>query len=208
MLIHHVALLSFHFSFCMHVYSYTSQALASLYGHEDWVSCLTSARLSDGNIMMISGSQDCKIRLWRVSEIASASDVINTIDNDNATMLNDGDGADDDDDDDDDEGDAEKNAPVEEEESNLDARIKFAVTNGSSSSSSSSDRAYAVYMEAICVGHEDWVTSVQWVETDTEEDLCFISTSMDRNIIIWYACYAHVISNKLYLIISFFMQCC
>ena len=131
--------------------------------------------MSDGNIMMISGSQDSKLRIWKIREVGVTED---------STSIESiqGEAYDVDDNEDDEEEDG-KNSPMEDEESNVDARVKFAVTQ--KNSSGSSNIMYAIYLEAICVGHEDWVTSVQWIETDTTRNPSFISTSMDRNIIIW-----------------------
>ena len=174
--------------------SYDCKPLGSLYGHEDWVVTLTSAYMSDGNIMMISGSQDCKLRIWKIREINTTEDTTNILENLQVEDYS----KEEDNEDDDDDDDIEGTLPIEEEESNVDARIKFTVghqtvsnsaSSGNSSSNSSSSNGdyniYAIYLEAICVGHEDWVTSVQWIETDTTRSPCFISTSMDRNIIIW-----------------------
>jgi elongator complex protein 2 len=59
--------------------------------------------------------------------------------------------------------------------------------------------SHNIYLEALMIGHEDWVTHVQWLtdytplstksshESAIPSDLRLFSTSMDRNMLIWKA---------------------
>jgi elongator complex protein 2 len=74
-------------------------------------------------------------------------------------------------------------APVDEEESLSEARLQFSGEQGVS---------YAVFLDALLVGHEDWVTSLHWMSAPSEifganppAPLRLFSTSMDRNMVIW-----------------------
>lgn len=52
---------------------------------------------------------------------------------------------------------------------------------------------YTAFLEALLVGHEDWVHSVQWQSSLGQgpgqglqaQPLCLLSTSMDRTMMLW-----------------------
>lgn len=48
---------------------------------------------------------------------------------------------------------------------------------------------YTAFLEALLVGHEDWVHSVQWQRSLGQglqvQPLCLLSTSMDRTMMLW-----------------------
>lgn len=48
---------------------------------------------------------------------------------------------------------------------------------------------YTAFLEALLVGHEDWVHSVQWQGSSGQglqaQPLCLLSTSMDRTMMLW-----------------------
>lgn len=54
---------------------------------------------------------------------------------------------------------------------------------------------YTAFLEALLVGHEDWVHSVQWQppqpphsppqDPQPAQPLCLLSTSMDRTMVLW-----------------------
>lgn len=154
-----------------------------LTGHEEWVTCLASARVENNSLLLASGSKDTKIRLWRLAFSPRSSiphgaelEVVNL----DKFNLNDEDY------DEDDEGilDAPEGVvTLEPDESLSEARLIFAAPCGSECS---------VFLEALLIGHEDWVTSVHWMMPDSDlivssenegskEDLYRLySTSMDR----------------------------
>ena len=71
------------------------------------------------------------------------------------------------------------------------ARLVFpiAISSGASSCSSSGvEYTCAVYLETLLIGHEDWVSAVQWLPYESPADTPhLLSVSMDRNMIIWKA---------------------
>lgn len=59
-----------------------------------------------------------------------------------------------------------------------------------SSRFSTEDSTYSVSLESLLIGHEDWVQSVAWNNSETDDKstsqlLQLLSTSMDRTMIIW-----------------------
>ena len=205
----------------------TFLSMGTLFGHEEWVTTLCSVVMDDHTIMIASGSQDSKIRLWRIvlstpvamaavgssgssrnGGLSAASEVLNEFNQSNAEE-------------EDEEEDVVLDAPdyaVElcPDESLSEARLIFDIrdshvssTDSNSSSSGSgggvttgSVRVCSIFLEALLLGHEDWVTSVQWMKNITQSVTTTItnntntnntathgyrlfSTSMDRNMVIW-----------------------
>jgi WD40 repeat protein len=216
-----------------------------LTGHEDWINCLAFSEPyhstdTTTSIMLASGSQDSKIRLWRIdrlgrktltsdgTEVGTGSGA-EAIPEDTllGSSMDDGsEGSSSDEEGDEEEqggsggegsGGASGAVKEDEEEDSGEARCAFTVlattTTTSASASSGTDPSvppsagvrYAVYLEALLVGHEDWVTAVQFTygNTNSSDGSCTIissdgstgkvdgcmlrlfSTSMDRNMLIW-----------------------
>lgn len=165
--------------------------VGALVGHEEWVTTLASVAIDDSTIMVASGSQDSKIRLWRVAmgsvgtQQGAASERITAI------ALTDG-GEEEEEDEEDTVLDAPEYAvELAPDESLSEARLMFDVVQKSGQGSTRS--VCSVFLEALLLGHEDWVTSVRWMTTSastqgqggsTRTHRLF-STSMDRNMIIW-----------------------
>lgn len=149
-----------------------------LSGHEDWVTCLSSALVHD-ELMLASGSQDSKIRLWRLSRCTGPSVKALVVGSDGVSAA-DIQASSDTEDDDDITAEGEQ-APVSTEADftgNDEARFSFSVNDG--------HFWYSAFLEALLVGHEDWVTSVHWVQTGGPGGSWkLFSTSMDRNMLLW-----------------------
>ena len=154
-------------------------SIGSLYGHEEWVTCLTSRNVDDDTVLLASGSQDSKIRIWRISkslknlEICKSNNVMvevsKVLESDNIDDENDGDNID-----------AEEGTvQLVQEEVTGEARIVFESLNS----------VYSIFFDALLLGHEDWVTSVGWLKNPIIEQnkisFSLFSSSMDRNMIIW-----------------------
>ena len=142
----------------------------SLFGHEDWVSCFAWSQESKISSLLASGSQDNKIRLWKfVIRSIDASEGLR----DDALDLDkndDGDNNDDDEDDDD-------NALLELEEEG-ESRLEVV----------SNTTVTSVFLEALLLGHEAAVTSVEWHPNPLPiygQESLLISSSMDRLILLW-----------------------
>ena len=150
-------------------------------GHEEWVTCLSSQLIDSKSLFLASGSQDSKIRVWNVKAITSGTGGAMTVptaaeSTDLAAEL-------------DAESDAVEGEVIvesNEDETECEARLQFAVGGGQ----------YAVLLESLLVGHEDWITSVQWMPplpaesessstADSTMEYRLFSTSMDRNMVIW-----------------------
>lgn len=159
-----------------------------LSGHEEWITCLTSRKVGGDTTLLASGSKDFRTRVWRFvtrSKSESRGQARAEYNADDAD-------ADDDDDDDgddimDEEGAAGAALIDTEDNQASEARLQFAVGSVSCK----------VYLETLLVGHEDWVTSVQWLPESfsrqmiagagtADAQVCHLFTaSMDRNMILW-----------------------
>lgn len=166
-----------------HIYMYTLDAaqgeraftlVGGLGGHEDWVTCINSFHCREESALYFaSGSQDSKIRLWRVSSealdsTAAGNALVSGVEVEVSDNL-----------DEDDVMEGEEIQPSRaEEEATGEARLAFV----------SSGCRHRVFLEALLLGHEDWVTSVHWLwGGDAETEMTLFSTSMDRNMIVWRA---------------------
>lgn len=137
-----------------------------LSGHEEWVSCLSAVNCNDEGsgviCMFASGSQDSKIRIWKIKgqinsnknidkNIAatslSSSAVVDTLYNDDVDVI------------DADDGEIEKGGIYEEEDDLSEARLQVTTSVCADGNSFT----YSFYLESLLVGHEDWVTSVIWM---------------------------------------------
>jgi elongator complex protein 2 len=164
----------------------TLSNIGVLWGHEDWVTCVTAIEVSCTTTLIASSSQDHKIRIWKMVSTAQqqqqAHPFAQQVGNGTPLSLHEND---DDDDDNGDDIDAVA-LPTDEDDTFSDARLSFSLGGLS----------YMVYFDALCVGHEDFVTSVHWLLNDASSSdsmqgftdvvgLNLFSTSMDRNMIIW-----------------------
>ena len=140
-----------------------------LSGHEDWVTCIDHCLIQEG-LHFASGSQDGKIRLWRVS-VSSTSEQRGQIADSSDPQITENDLEEDEEEE---EG-AEGKDVLTTEESTGEARLVFHL----------SDLKFAFYLEALLIGHEDWVTSVHWLPRREATPQPIFSTSMDRNMILW-----------------------
>ena len=197
-----------------------------LSGHEEWVTSLSVIHVSSNVLLVASGSKDSKIRLWRL--VTSSYTYLNSNSNNDSTTLpleisdpiistntNEVSG--------------EEELEEEEEEVEVEtagkvniiddgdddanmkneARLNFKIASQSQSNNSASHSSvynmHSIYLEALLVGHEDWITSVHWMlvfpnrsssssssSTSSasashieESQLRLFSTSMDRNMVIW-----------------------
>jgi elongator complex protein 2 len=164
----------------------------AVFGHEEWVTCFSSFIVDEKSMMLASGSQDTKIRLWNIkAQIqsgvqAQAAQHQQVSENLEVELEVDGDDAV--------EGDIIQST-LEDEELESEARLQFSVDS----------TLYSVLLESLLVGHEDWVTSVRWMPAlaassnyssssgDNSSDsgasaghqYRLFSTSMDRNMVIW-----------------------
>lgn len=142
-----------------------------LSGHEEWITSISILN-KKSEILVATSSQDSKVRLWRLvrSSISQSDLAISSSSTQIFLELEDQQ-----------DGDAEESIDVEEGTMELDneaieseARLVF-LTKSSS---------WSVYLDALLVGHEDWVTSVTFFPTNSDSVMLF-STSMDRNFILW-----------------------
>jgi elongator complex protein 2 len=153
-------------------------AAGAVSGHEEWVTCLSALPLADcKSIFLASGSQDSKIRVWNIKAMAStalanAGSAPVPVGSSGAELAAELDV----------ESDAVEGEVIVEsndDETESEARLVF----------SAGGTQYAVLLESLLVGHEDWVTSVQWMPTARNADgsplYQLFSTSMDRNMVIW-----------------------
>lgn len=153
-------------------------SVGSLAGHEEWI---TSLEIYYGSVdktvdssaclTLASSSQDSKIRIWRLTSAdvnASASLSFVKSEVKQVQVL--------DEDDDDELLDAQEDAVVLAQEEILsEARLEF----------KSENMVWSVYLDALLIGHEDWVTSIHFMRANTQGIVQLFSTSMDRNMIIW-----------------------
>ncbi|XP_072041091.1 elongator complex protein 2-like [Amphiura filiformis] len=130
----------------------TFDKVQSLVGHEDWIRGLQFAIHDNGDLLLASCSQDCFIRIWRISPVNESSENIN-------------------------------GQPEVEE-----IRLK---ENCFSLAYKGSDLSFAVSLESVMAGHEQWVYEVHWQpaiysgSTSRHQEMCLLSASMDKTMIIW-----------------------
>ncbi|KAG0231955.1 Elongator subunit elp2 [Actinomortierella wolfii] len=162
----------------------------SLQGHENWVRSLDFATftkaegvtinpekvglahhhtLQNGDLLLASGSQDKYIRLWRFSRVDSA-----------ATEANDS---------------KESNEGVLTQEMLQD--FEEMMKNGTQLSTKAhiledpaSNQKFSVMFEALLLGHDDWVYTIQWqpaqlLDGQYYQPMALLSASTDKSMMIW-----------------------
>ncbi|GAA5895240.1 hypothetical protein JCM8208_005945 [Rhodotorula glutinis] len=154
----------------------------SLEGHTDWVRCLsfttpipssadstastsTAYDIAPGEVLLASGSQDNYIRLWRISRRSTRAAEGAPAPPAAATGL--------------DALDALEEALAAAEDGEL--RVKahdFVVA---------SDGDFSCASEAVLLGHDAWVTALNWApaSTSSTSSLRLLSASADRSLILW-----------------------
>jgi len=151
-------------------------------GHEEWVVCLAAVAIDCRTTMLASGSQDAKIRVWKIK----ASKVMDAQGSYGNSILEQVTAFDEDDDETDGEQSADIPAAALTDDDNMDeSRLQFCYCD---------DILYSLYLESLLVGHEDWVTALQWMpqvptqsigSSSSAQPLRLFSTSMDRNMVVW-----------------------
>ena len=144
-----------------------------LLGHQDWITCF--AWLDNINVesngedrdeaLLASSGHDAKIRLWKFATKASSGDMIEVEENnknEDLTTI---------------EGDEVDEAIIDDlEEEEGEARLMIHHSHSST----------AVSLEALLLGHEEPVTSLNWRKRKNINDKsCLLSSSMDRTILLW-----------------------
>ncbi|KZS97971.1 WD40 repeat-like protein [Sistotremastrum niveocremeum HHB9708] len=147
------------------------QKVASLFGHEDWIRTLAfspSGPQANPSLTLASGSQDGNIRLWLIEEIQNAPPVKageltdDVLDAFEASLG--------------DVGDAD--------EGGRQLSLKRYVVGVKTATEG--QRRYSVTLDALLVGHEAGVTSLEWRPAQTGSSLpSILSTSTDSSLIIW-----------------------
>jgi elongator complex protein 2 len=136
--------------------------VGTLPGHEEWITCLATVVSESRTLLLASGSKDAKIRIWRLSLSPQSSTGIST-DLQQLDKFKELDIADEDKDEEEDALDAPEGAiEMEPDESLSEARLMFVTPSGF---------VCSVFLEALLVGHEDWVSSVHWMADKTESEL-------------------------------------
>jgi len=160
----------------------TFEAIGALPGHEEWVTSLASTRVGPDAVFVVSGSKDCKLRVWKfvsspagkyegagVEACEKGRGITQTPDSDS---------------DSDEELDAPEGAVrlAAPEERTSEARLVFR-TSGAEPGSAAI--LHHVFLETLLLGHEDWVSAVAWVPVPLGQPPLLLSTSMDRNMVLW-----------------------
>ncbi|KAJ1654628.1 Elongator subunit elp2 [Dispira simplex] len=165
---------------------------STLAGHDGWVRCLDWAQFSEPDsadltrnsnyLLLASGSQDKYIRLWKIApyQIAPVSNATNDESPSTEAML-------------------------QSLQESFGHSIKLASTDGPTRSTQLTTKSqlmaftpypdsplhwWTVSIDAVILGHDDWVHSVQWhpaqwVHDHWEQPTRFISSSADKSMIIW-----------------------
>ncbi|GAB5032433.1 elongator complex protein 2-like [Nannochloropsis oceanica] len=178
----------------------------SLVGHQDWVRSLAwrplsrahedhlqhqegfekreqqqlqRGRAGDGGVWVASGAHDGRIRLWRIEPMEGSKALHAKV---KETMRKAGGGEYNDEENNDD---GEERVRVDEEADNDEVRL---VIEGEQCK-------YGVRLDALLVGHTDWVTGLCWhpqskhflsqPQQQERQPLALLSCSMDRSLIIW-----------------------
>ncbi len=149
----------------------------ALVGHQGWVRSLAWRPLAEGQgegegVWVASGSQDGKIRLWRVEPLEGQGAVV-------PVEEGVGEGEEEAEEAEEEEG----SGATDEEEDDHEVRLMLEAPGPRR-------QRYGVRLEALLVGHEDWVTGLSWhpprgAGAGAARPLALLSCSMDRSLIIW-----------------------
>lgn len=165
----------------IHVFVYRNQQhhyVGSLHGHEDWITCFDWRSIDSKSVLLASGSQDYRIRLWKFTSSIRTVDVGETpvAEVDEESVRQDTSAVDD------------ESSHDEEEEEDGEARME--IVHSDSIENASQVMVTTVTLEALLLGHESSVTSVHWhpnPEPIYGQHQVLISSSMDRSIFLWTA---------------------
>ncbi|KAI8390089.1 WD40-repeat-containing domain protein [Blakeslea trispora] len=150
----------------------------TLQGHDNWVRDLafatytsthadTKHQFQDGDLMLASASQDKYIRLWKISTYVPPTAVKSTAETSLANVSED------------DLSEALKKSELEDEQ--LSTKAHLITVN---------EKEYSLMFEALLMGHDDWVFSVEWQRPYLEsgnlvQPMRLISASIDKSMMIW-----------------------
>ena len=143
----------------------------SLIGHEDWIRDIDICQISKNQLMIVSSSQDCYIRVWKLT----SSDIIANSSSDVIVV-------------------SKEEEIVEDfdeqylEEINQIEEIKLKSTLFKVGVDSNNHVEYSINLESVLYGHDDWIYSVRWQPFDFEQnkqDLVFVSASIDKTMVVW-----------------------
>jgi elongator complex protein 2 len=133
----------------------------NLDGHQEWVRSVAFVRADDGDVLLASAAQDNYIRLWRITtdleKVSAAAAAVAAASAATAA------------------GDDESGVERDDMYKVKARRFKVGGVN------------YALTLESVLAGHEDWVQCVCWppVSADGRQPLALLSASMDRTMMIW-----------------------
>jgi elongator complex protein 2 len=133
-------------------------------GHEEWVTCLASMIVDDRTLLLASGSKDSKIRIWRVVLSPISSKLLTELNDYKSLRLDE----EEDEEEEEDAVEADGAVELDPDESLSEARLIFETPSG----------LVSVFLEALLVGHEDWVTSVHWMDSDGKKSTIMNNTEM------------------------------
>ncbi|KIY73702.1 WD40 repeat-like protein [Cylindrobasidium torrendii FP15055 ss-10] len=133
---------------------------ASLSGHEDWIRCLAFQE-QDDSLVLASGSHDSNIRLWNIEPFTHA-------DASGDALL--------------DAFEATLGQVTEDEGGGKQVSMKRHIVTVRSTRSS---QQYSITFDALLVGHEAGVTSLQWRTSSASDKPSLLSSSTDSSVIIW-----------------------
>jgi elongator complex protein 2 len=143
-----------------------------LIGHEDWIRDIDVCQINKNQLMIVSSSQDCYIRVWKLTSselIDNNSEDLSIVENKVKHEIED-----------DEEEDYLEDTKIEE--------IKLKSTIFKINVDSNSHVEYSINLESVLYGHEDWVYSVKWQPFDfieNKQNLVFVSASMDKTMVVW-----------------------
>eukprot|EP01027_Heterolobosea_sp_BB2_P000716 GEZU01001052.1.p1 GENE.GEZU01001052.1~~GEZU01001052.1.p1 ORF type:complete len:355 (-),score=49.58 GEZU01001052.1:95-1159(-) len=119
----------------------TFEKLVSLQGHEDWIRALSFCTCDDGSVMLASASQDIKIRLWKLNHV----DINNNNDANAAGVQQN----------------LLEQAAASRKATSLSQRGHyFQVSHNQQDLNDTT--TWIVFLDALIIGHEEWVYSVCW----------------------------------------------